>query len=290
MNHFTPVAILPATPCSESSMGRILLDLGKITPEDGEHILRLQKEKKLRFGEAARALGLVTDLDVEQVLARQFDYPCLQPGQGNFSSELVAAYHPFSTQVEALRTIRSQLMLRWFATGHNALAVIAVEPGAGSSLLIANLAVVFSQLGERTLLIDANLRDPRQQSIFDLHGRQGLSDVLAGRAELSVISKIDFFVDLSVLQAGTVPPNPQELVGRAAFHSLNAHVVSQFDIVLYDVPAFTLGADATAIAAVAGGAVLLARKNVTTVDGMGSMCKQLASIGVHVVGSVMVDF
>lgn len=282
--------VLPLDAMRESSIGRVLLDMGKIKPEDAERILRQQKEKGLRFGEAAKSLGLITDADIEQVLARQFDYPYLQPGEGNFAKELFAAYQPFSPQVETLRAIRSQLMLRWFASGRKTLAIASVNPGEGASLFTANLAVVFSQLGEQTLLVDANLRTPRQHQIFNLPGKQGLSDILAGRANLDAIAKIDSFVDLSVLQAGTLPPNPQELLSRGAFDDLTANLAAQFDAVLFDMSAFSAGADALAIAVRAGGVLLVARKNVTSLADISTVAEQLARVGAEVVGSVMVDY
>lgn len=289
LNPAAPV-VSPANAVRESSIGRILLDMGKIKPEHAERILRQQKEKNMRFGEAALSLGLITEADIAQVLARQFDYPYLPAGQGNFAPELVAAYQPFSPQVETLRAIRSQLMLRWFATGHKTLAIASVNPGEGASLFAANLAVVFSQLGEHTLLIDANLRQPRQHQIFNLPGKQGLSDVLAGRADLSVIAKVNSFVDLSVLPAGTLPPNPQELVSRSSFANLSVNVESQFDVVIYDVSAFSAGADALAIAARAGGVLLVARKNTTSLADISAVAEQLGRVGAEVVGSVLVEY
>ncbi|GEM_PF-6338423 len=210
---FNPVAIHnPQGRKPDSNIGRILLDMGKISAADAERILLMQKEKGMRFGEAAQALGLVTEADIEQVLAHQFDYPYLRPGQGGFSPELVAAYRPFDAQVEMLRGVRSQLMLRWFGSGRKTLAIASVNPDDGASMFTANLAVVFSQLGEKTLLVDANLRSPQQHRIFNLPSGQGLSDILADRAELDAISRIAPFIDLSVLSAGTLPPNPQELL------------------------------------------------------------------------------
>ncbi len=291
MNQPLPaISVVPAAARNESSIGRVLLDMGKIKPEDAERILRQQKEKGLRFGEAAKSLGLITDADIQQVLAQQFDYPYLQPGQDNFAPELAAAYQPFSKQVETLRAVRSQLMLRWFANGRKALAIASINPGEGASLFAANLAVVFSQLGEQTLLVDANLRNPRQHQIFNLQGRQGLSDILAGRAEMDAIAKVDSFVDLSVLQAGTLPPNPQELVSRASFDYLVRGAASKFDVVLFDVPAFSAGADALSIAVRAGGVLLVTRKNTTSLVDAGKAVEQFERAGASVVGTVMVDY
>lgn len=273
------------------SIGKILLDMGKITPAEAERILRLQKESGLRFGDAALKLGLITETDIQLVLAQQFDYPYLQPGQGNHPPELVVAYQPFGAQVEIFRAIRSQLMLRWFASDHKSLAIVSFNPSDGLSLFTANLAIVFSQLGERTLLIDANLRSPQQHEIFNLRNKSGLSDVLAGRANIfEVISKIESFIDLSVLPAGTLPPNPLELLNRSTFDELNNQLSNHFDVILYDTLAFSNGVDALAIAARTGGALVVAHKNSARLSDMQIMGEQLKYCGTEVVGSVLIDF
>jgi len=274
----------------DSSIGALLLASGKITPENAERVLRMQKELGIRFGEAALRLGLITEADIQQVLARQFDYPYLQPGEGKFASELVAAYQPFSAQMETLRAVRSQLMLRWFARGRKALVIASVDGGDGASLFAANLAVVFSQLGESTLLVDANLRKPRQHEVFALEERQGLSDVLAGRATPDVISVIDSFVDLSVLGAGTLPPNPQELLSRSAFGVLNTQLEERYDVVLYDVPSIMAGSDAFVLGARVGAVLLVVRKNKTRLADIDAMREQLQRSGSEVLGSVLVDY
>ncbi len=274
----------------DTSIGRILLDMGKLTPEDAERVVRLAKDKGMRFGEAALHLGLITEADIQQVLAHQFDYPYLHHGQGKYPIELVAAFQPFSAHVETLRAVRSQLMLRWFSPERRSLAVACVNEGEGASFLAANLAVVFSQLGEHTLLVDANLRQPRQHEIFHLEGKQGLSDILVGRASQDAISKVEYFVDLSLLPAGTLPPNPQELVSRTSFDDLTQNLAGKFDVILYDVPAFSTAADALAIASCAEGVLLVVRKNQTRLADIKAINEQLARSGTEVVGSVMVDF
>jgi chain length determinant protein tyrosine kinase EpsG len=275
---------------ADSSIGGLLLESGKITPENAERVLRMQKELGIRFGEAAQRLGLINEADIQQVLARQFDYPYLQPGEGSYSPHLVAAYDPFSPQVETLRAVRSQLMLRWFARGRKSLTVVGIDRGDGASLFAANLAVVFSQLGEHTLLVDANLRKPSQHTIFNIPGKQGLSDVLAGRADLDVTAHVGSFVDLSVLGAGTLPPNPQELLSRSNFAGLNAQLESKYDVTLYDVAASQTGLDALVLAARTGGVLIVARKNKTHMGDVNALAEQVAQNGAVVVGSVLVDF
>jgi len=275
---------------TDSSIGSLLVAAGKISADNSERVLRMHQELGIRYGEAAQRLGLVSENDIQQVLARQFDYPYLQQGEGDYSPLLAAAFQPFSPQVEVLRAVRSQLMLRWFSRGHKSLVVAGVAAGDGASVFAANLAVVFSQLGEQTLLVDANLRVPRQQELFGIKRRQGLSDILAGRAELSTVTRVDDFIDLSVLCAGTLPPNPQELLSRSSFGALNAQLAARYDAVLYDVPAFERGSDALALAARTGGVLLVARKNHTPLDDVQAMVMQVRHTGAEVVGAVMVDF
>ncbi len=274
----------------QSRIGALLLEQGKITEEDAERVFQLQRKSRLRFGEAAKKLGLVTDADIQQALGVQFGYSYLPSGQNRFSKKLTAAYQPFTAQVEALRALRSQLTTHWFAHGNKALAVVAANAREGCSDLAANLAVVFSQLGERTLLIDANLRQPSQQEIFDLGQSRGLSDILIGRAGMETITKIDALAGLSVLGAGTVPPNPQELLSRKVFTEFVARVNDQFDVVIVDTPPASITSDAQTIAARCGGALLVSRLNETRMSDLVNVRDQLTMSDVQIVAAIVNDF
>lgn len=272
-------------------IGRLLLDSGKITPQDAERVLLAQKGKDLRFGEAAIQLGLVSEQDIQLALAKQFDYPCLTKGEGNFSSDLIAAYEPFSAQVESMRATRTQLLLRWFKSGHKKLAVISTTPGQGCSFVVANLAVLFSQLSERTLLIDANLRAPRQHHIFNLGKRAGLSEVLSGRASPDeTIARIQLLRDLSVLPAGAVPPNPTELLSRENVPSLLASLAEQYDVILLDTPPSSQTGDAQTIAAHAGGGLLVLRRDHTRMSEVEQVKAALTNASIPITGAVLNQF
>lgn len=272
-----------------TSMGALFLDAGKISASDAESIIALQKQKGLRFGEAAKALGLINDDDIQKALSQQFNFPFLVTSEHDFSQELVAAYQPFNAQVEALRALRGQLMLRWFLDVHKTLALVSFNHGEGRSNMAANLAIVFSQLGERTLLIDADLRQPRQHALFKLHDTYGLSDVLAGRADLTGVTRIPGFRDLSVLPAGTIPPNPVELISRGLKTCLQ-QLRSQFDVILIDTPPAAQGIDAQIIASHCGGALLMARQHKTRLNDLQMLKEALQDTGSQCVGAVLTDF
>jgi receptor protein-tyrosine kinase len=277
---------------TQRSIGAILIDAGRLSPDNADIILRLQRERGTSFGETAIRLGLLTEADIELGLSRQFDFPYLVKGQSQVSSELIAAYEPFGTDAEALRVLRSQLMLRWFdrAQKRSALAITSAGRNEGRSFMAANLALVFSQLGERTLLIDADMRNPRQHQLFGLDNRSGLSALLAGRSEVDAIATIAALPDLAVLSAGAVPPNPQELLARPSFQQLLEKMAREYDVILIDTPALDTCADAQSIAARAGAALVVARNNVSHVRSLRNLADALGQAGVVVVGSVLNEF
>src|SRR5574340_318976 len=166
---------------TDDNIGKLLQDAGKLKPQDMERVLKLQQEQNLRFGEAALKLGLVNEADIRQALSQQFEYPYIPESEASLSPELTAATAPTSKEAEALRSVRSELLLRWFRDGRKTLAVGSARADEGSSYLAANLAVLFAQMSRKVLLIDANMRQPRQHDIFNLGNSMGLSDILAER-------------------------------------------------------------------------------------------------------------
>lgn len=298
MSKFNPVPIFPEENAAEMArhssrpLGVILVESGRLAADRLDEICAFQREEGVLFGEAALRLGLIAQHDIDHALARQFDLPALDSVNSDVSRDVFAAYHPTDPEVEALRRLRTALLLRHFdaPNGTRALAVTSADRGDGRSVTAANLAVMFSHLGRRTLLIDADLRHPRQHRLFGLKNRQGLSTILAGRATADVIAPIAGLRDLHLLSAGIVPPNPNELLGRAAFSSLLEDLGQKFDVILLDTPAFGEYGDAQAVAAGAGAALVVARDNVTSVPGLQELVRSLAQSRVSVLGSVLNRF
>jgi receptor protein-tyrosine kinase len=273
-------------------IGAILMDEGKITAADAEQVLARQRELGWRFGEAAIELNLITDTDLRQALAKQYEFPYLVTGPEGVSKELIAAWDPFHPVVEELRGVRTQLLIRWYNpdAGRRILAVCSPGPREGRSFIAANLAVVFSQLGHRTLLVDADFRAPRQQSIFNVSDRFGLSSVLSGRADLSAALPVPGLTGLSVLPAGPLPPNPLELLSRPQFAALLARAQQEYDVVLIDTPPATEYADAQSITFRAGDALLVSRKDQTRVDDTERVVRELTDASGRIVGTLMNAF
>jgi len=284
----SPEGPAPTEPRSDVLLGKLLLDAGKLTEIDVNRIAVAQRKKNLRFGEAAEHLGLVSTEDVSRALAQQFRYPYVT-GDSPLDASLIAAYEPFSTAAEALRELRSQLLLRWPETQRKTLAVISPRKHSGCSHLAANLAIVFAQLGHRTLLIDANFRRPSQRGWFNTEPAAGLSDLLIGRCGLDeALVPIAPFADLKVIFAGTQPPNPQELLSRVTFRYLLETSASNFDVVILDTPPILEYSDAQIVVAAAGGCLLAARRHRTRVADIERAREKFAPTRAALLGTAIV--
>lgn len=277
----------------ERTIGEIISQANSLTPEQIEKVLAYQREHGVRFGEAAVALGMASSDDVLWALAQQFHYPYSQDSAKGLHPELVVANQPFSEQAEGFRTIRSHLIMKLFSNPdqqRQAIAVISPDSGDGKSYFAANVAAAFSQLSGKTLLIDADMRNPRLHEIFGLSDKgAGLSTILSGRAAANVIHPVPELPSLYVLPVGVVPPNPLELVERPAFGLMIRELLTRFDRIIVDTPAASMGADYAVIAAKCGAAVMMARRDKSNLHVMQNL-SNTARIGqVNLVGVILND-
>lgn len=259
------------------SIGDIIRHTNNLSADQVERILAYQMQHGVKFGEAAVALGFAKQEDVAWALAQQFDYHYANHATKSVSDEVVVATKPFSDQAEIFRATRGHLIDGVFANPANrpALTMLSPENGDGKSYFAANVAAAFSQLGARTLLIDADLRSPRQHDIFQVDGKVGLSGILAGRAESRVIHAVKDLPTLHVLPAGVEPPNPIELVQRPVFAQLIRDLRTKFDYIIVDAPSAAMGSDARVIAGHCGAGLAICRRNKTRLDAMQAMLSPL---------------
>ena len=273
-------------------VGAILVAAQKLTAAQVDEILAEQQVRGARFGETAVRLGFIGVDDLRRALAEQYDVPHLLPDNRRANAELVVASMPFHPCAEQIRAVRTRLLVRWAkgAIHGRMLAVVSPGSGEGRSYFAANLAVAFAQLGEQTLLVDAALRRPRQQRIFQVDDSVGLAAILAGRAKRSAVVPVPEFGTLSVLPAGASPPNPLELLSRDSFAILLHELQREYQVILIDTPAAELCSDAYTVAFRAGSALVLARKNVTSVAALNRVIAELRETGTGIAGTVFNAF
>jgi protein-tyrosine kinase len=280
------------TIASERLIGAILSTKVALSAHDIDRILSHARTHGVRFGDAAVALRLVTQDQVLQSLAEQFGYLYASEERRKQMPELVGLNQPFSMQAEAIREIRSQLMMRVFRSTRPspALAVVSPSSGDGKTFFSANLAVAMAQVGGRTLIIDADLRGPRLHEVFNVANTTGLSSVLAGHVDSSVIQQVPDAANLFIMPVGVTPPNPLELIERPAFRVLLLELTSNFDHVIVDTPAAVYGVDAHVIASRCGAALVLARKNESRVGLLQRFVGTLSDSTARIAGVIMNDY
>lgn len=280
------------TDVHDKPIGSILTETNRLGAGQVQKVLDYQRKKGVRFGEAAVALRLVNEDDVLFALSQQFHYPYAPHGRRDLSGELVAAVQPFGEQAEAFRALRSQLTMRQVVGGGSgrALAVVSPECGEGKTFFAANLAITLAQLGGSTLLIDADLRNPRLHEVFSITDRAGLSGVLNGRQQANVIHQIPDLKSLYVLPVGVTPPNPLELLERPAFGRLLLELIAKFDNVIVDTPAAQRGSDAGVIASRCGAALVVARRHQSRIGALQKLVTSLAESRAQLAGLVINEY
>jgi chain length determinant protein tyrosine kinase EpsG len=277
------------------SIGDLLREIRELTDDQIEQIRVYQLKHHVRFGEAAVALKLATPDEVLDALSQQFHY-AYAPGLAKHrkDTELVVAANPFSDEAEAFRELRSQLLDGVMAPNagapRRAIALVSYEVGVGKTFIAANLAVAFSQLGGRTLLVDADMRTPRLHQVCNVDTEVGLSTILSGRTGQNIVQQVADLPSLYVLPAGTIPPNPLELIQRPAFDLLMGELLRKFNHVVVDTPAVRHGADARVIAGKSGAALVVGRKDKSRMDAMQSLIRKLAKGPATIAGVVMNEY
>jgi polysaccharide biosynthesis transport protein len=161
--------------------------------------------------------------------------------------------------------------------------------GDGKTSTAANLAVAAARVGLRTLLVDADLRRPSVAGRFGIGRTTGLSDLLLSGDDLRDHVVRVGIKNLVVLPAGTMPPNPTELLASPAMRALEAQVLRRVDLVIYDTPAVLAVPDALELGRHVDVAIVVGRAGVTGRREMQSALERLQQVGTDVAGSVLND-
>ncbi len=273
-------------PDDGGTIGRALEQAHLITAEQAAEITAFARSHGRPFGDAAVELGVIDQDTLDRAVAEQIG----DPGDG-WSGEPVTFTRPNSPQAEDYRSIRNALALRWFKhpKGERTLAVVSADRGEGRSLMAANLAAGFAQVGFNTLLVDGDMRHPRQHAIFGISPAvPGLSALLSGaRGAQGLVHVLPSMPTLSVLPVGGIPSNPQELLLRETLTQFIDHVRQRFDMIIVDTPAAAVGSDYQIIGSATRGALLVTHASATRSLRARRVVDQCHSFGIPVVGSAM---
>lgn len=200
---------------------------------------------------------------------------------------LVVAGSGRDPRAEPYRSLRTSVQFLAPAGGTPTFVVTSAGPGEGKSTTVANLALAFAETGAKVALIDADLRLPRIADYFGIEGGVGLTEVLVGRMPLTDALQRWGRGTLFVLPAGTIPPNPAELLGSREMANLLTDLGEAFDIILIDAPPVVLVTDAALIARRATGALLVSAADKALIPRVRDAVANIEKVGGRVLGTVV---
>ena len=226
-------------------------------------------------------LGLIPRIKLSDVNA--------DPSTTTAMNRLVTHADPRSPVAEAYRSLRTNLA---FARAHHDLKTLVLTspgPADGKSTTIANLAITFAQQGQRTLIIDADLRRAVLDKTFGVPRSPGLTDVLVGTVPLADAVHATDIPNLFVLGSGQFPPNPSELLGSESMQAMIDETKRQFDVALFDTPPLLAVTDAAVLSTRVDGTMLVVRMGSTAREAVRRALLALRAVHGRVLGAVLND-
>ncbi|MEB0138471.1 MULTISPECIES: cellulose synthase operon protein YhjQ/BcsQ [unclassified Undibacterium] len=272
-------------PLKIGRLGDLFLQRGRLSADQVEQIFAQQQQKKMRFGDAALSLGLLTQTEIDAALGEQFGFGGTELLTGVADPKLRFFHAPFSREAEEIRRLRSELLLKFSASEKIRIALVSAGVGEGKTYMAASLAIALSQLGRRTLLVDADMRSGNLHELFALPTPDGLSSVLAGRIPLSA-ALIPLLPNLQFLPAGPRVPNPLEILRVPRIGELLLGCHEQFDAVIFDSHSAAAASDAQMLAHQVGAVLLVAQKDRSLFSDLRGLKEEMQSAGVAVIGTI----
>lgn len=209
--------------------------------------------------------------------------------------ELITKIDAKSPVSEVFRSLRTNIQYMSKSSSCQTILVTSTTQGEGKSWIVSNLAVTFAQTGKNVIIIDADMRRPRQNNIFGIDMFPGLSNYLAGMSSRGTDKNIAVkdciqateIDNLYVLPAGNIPPNPSELLESTKTKELLNELKKIFDVVIFDGAPCLLVTDATIISRIVDSTILVASYKTTKIDELKDAKRRIEAIGGHVAGVVL---
>lgn len=244
------------------------------------------------LGVLAAFIATIADTRVrnEAAVARVTNLPVLgsvmRTRRGSPAS-LIIAREPHSPAAESMRRIHSALAYSSLDTASRKLLIASASPSEGKSTFATNLAVTLADAGERTIVIDADLRRPRVGEIFGHDNSVGLTTALLGDVELDEAVVAWGKRGPDVLSSGAVPPNPAAILTSRAFRSMLEQISERYEAVVIDSPPVLSVADSNLLAPMVDGIVIVVDASKTRRAQLANAVRSIESAGGQILGIVL---
>ncbi|HBQ8856284.1 TPA: polysaccharide biosynthesis tyrosine autokinase [Klebsiella variicola subsp. variicola] len=208
-------------------------------------------------------------------------------GVNEYRDGLLAIENPADLAIEAIRGLRTSLHFAMMEARNNILMISGASPNAGKTFVSTNLSAIIAQSNKRVLFIDADLRKGYTHKLFEVSNDNGLSDLLAGKTEITKAIKKLPGAGFDFISRGNIPPNPAELLMHERFGKLLEWANNEYDLVIIDTPPILAVTDAAIIGNYSGTTLLVARFEMNTPKEIEVSVKRFEQSGVKVKGCIM---
>ena len=211
-------------------------------------------------------------------------------------NEIIVLENPKSPEAEMFRNLRTNIQFMNADSEKKVMLVTSTVPGEGKSYVSANLATAFAQIDKKVLIIDTDMRKGRQYSLFNLRPRPGLSNFLSGVVDQDFIGEkenIENYIqktdveNLYLIAAGSVPPNPSELLVSNKMETIIDNLIDKFDIIIFDAPPCLIVADALIVARLVDFNILVSAQNITKLEELNKAKIAIENVGGKVAGVIL---
>ncbi|MCB9450889.1 MAG: CpsD/CapB family tyrosine-protein kinase [Anaerolineaceae bacterium] len=201
---------------------------------------------------------------------------------------LITLTNPRAAAAEAFRSLRTNLMFSSVENPIHTLLVTSAHDSEEKSRLLANLAVTFAQSGNKTILVDADMRKPSQHTIWGIPNERGLTTMLLEDAALSTPPLMETSVEnLQVLPSGPLPPNPADVLSSRRMDEVIGVLKARTNYILFDSPPVLAATDAALLGSKLDAALLVIRAGHTRRDHAARAREALERVHVRIVGAVL---
>lgn len=203
---------------------------------------------------------------------------------------LITLSDPRSSAAEAFRTLRTNLMFSSVDKPLHTLLVTSTAESDGKSEVLANLAVTFAQVGNKTILVDCDLRRPVQHEIWDIENARGLTTMMQEAAAMSNPPLVATGVEnLALLPSGVLPPIPADVISSQRMNEIIGVLKARADYVLFDSPPVLAATDAALLGIKLDGVLLVVRAGHTRRDHVTRARQELERVRIPLIGSVLTN-
>ena len=242
------------------------------------------KEDLERLG--LTVLGIIPSMSIDKakkVLDKKYS------STDDFRNRLISHFKPRSPISESFRSLRTNLELSGTDISVSSLVVTSAGASEGKSTVISNLAIAYAQFGMKVLLVDGDMRKPTIHKMFSTPKKPGLANMITKRSKMDESIFKTEIDNLYVMPAGSLPPNPSELLGSRAMKELYTQLRKQFDKIFFDAPPLMAVTDAALLGSMTDGVLLVARAGEAQKEVVVHLQQEMKNTQIRIAGTVLND-